>query len=306
MADTFQRDFLDSSALARLSRLVVGARAPMIGSVSGIHKSAHRGSSVEFAEYRKYVPGDDTKHLDWRVYARTDRFYMKEFEADTNLRCYLVLDTSASMGFTGKNGSKFDFARRMVATLAYLLSHQGDAVGLLCFADKAVREVPPRYTPAHLKGIFDVLAAAEPAGSTEIVETIHNLAEKARQRALVIVFSDFFTEVAPLLDCFQHMRFKKHDLAIFHMLDRTELDFDFDRPIRFVDIEGSFAMITDPAVVRSGYQAELTRYMDAMKHGCEEFSVDYQRVFTDADYETVLAAFLLQRMRRSGATGHRS
>ncbi|MEI6809708.1 MAG: DUF58 domain-containing protein, partial [bacterium] len=168
-----------------------------------------------------------------------------------------------------------------------------------------VREIQPRYTPSHLKSIFDVLADTEPAGKTEIVETIHNLAEKARQRALVVVFSDFFTDVPALLDCFQHMRFKNHDLAIFHMLDRTEIDFEFDRPIRFVDIEGSFAMVTDPAVVRAGYQQELTRYLDAMKHGCEEFNVDYQRVFTDANYETVLAAFLLQRMRRSSASGHR-
>ena len=305
MPDAFQKDFLDSGALARLSRLVVGARTPMIGSVTGIHKSAHRGSSVEFAEYRKYVPGDDPKHLDWRVYARTDRFYMKGFEADTNLRCYLVLDSSASMGFAGKSGNKFDFAKRMVATLAYLLAHQGDAVGLLCFADRTVRDVPPRHTPAHLKSIFDVLAEARPAGKTDIVGTLHGLAEKARQRALVVVFSDFFTEVGPLLDGFQHMRFRKHDLAIFHMMDRMELDFEFDRPIRFVDMEDSFAIVTDPAVVRSGYRRELTRHLDGMKHGCEEFNVDYQRVFTDADYETVLAAFLLQRMRKSSVSGHR-
>ena len=276
---------------------------PMLGGVTGIHKSATRGSSVEFAEYRKYVPGDDMRHVDWRVYARSDRFYMKEFEADTNLRCYLVLDTSASMAFAGGRQSKFEYARRLAATLAYLLIHQGDAVGLLCFANKVLRDIPPRHAPAHLKNIFDGLASAEPAGRTEIVRTIHELAEKAKQRALVVVFSDFFAEIEPLLDCFQHMRFRKHDLAVFHLLDRQEIDFPFGRPIRFIDMETGFAMLTDPSVVQAGYQRELDRYLAAIKRGSEEFNADYQRVFTDMDYEKILAGFLLQRFRKKQERG---
>jgi len=269
----------------------------MSGGVTGIHKSATRGSSVEFAEYRKYVPGDDIKHVDWQVYARTDRFYMKEFEADTNLRCYIVLDCSNSMSFSTDHGSKFEYARRLAATLAYILVHQGDSVGLLCFADGAVRDIPPRRAPSHLKHIFDTLGDVKPAGKTELVQTIHDLAERIAQRALVIVLSDCFTEVPPLLDCFQHMRFRKHDLAVFHLLDRQELDFEFDRPIRFMDIEGTFSMVTDPSVVQGGYRRELDRYLESMKLGCREFGVDYRRVLTDTDYEKVLAAFLLQRMR---------
>jgi len=299
LAAPTDRDFLDSAVLSRLSRLTISARMPMIGSVTGIHRSATRGSSVEFAEYRKYVPGDDVRSLDWRVYARSDRFYMKEFEADTNLRCHLVLDCSASMSFAGAHGSKFDYARKLAATLAYLLVHQGDAVGLIGFSDRTVQELPPRHTPSHLKNIFDTLAALEPAGSTEAVKTIHNLAEKIRQRALVIIFSDFFTEVGPLLDCFQHMRFRKHDLAVFHLLDRQELEFEFDRPIRFSDLESSFAMVTDPSVVRAGYRREVDQYLSSIQRGCEEFGVDYHRVLVNADYEKVLAGFLLQRMRRA-------
>ena len=296
MAYVDSRAFLDAAVLARLSRLTLSARGPMNGSVTGIHKSATRGSSVEFAEYRKYVPGDDIKHVDWQVYARTDRFYMKEFEADTNLRCTIVLDSSASMSFDAGHGSKFDYARRLAATLAYLLVHQGDSVGLLCFADGAVRDIPPRHTPSHLKHIFDTLSDVTPGGKTDMVQTIHDLAERIRQRALVIVLSDCFTEIPPLLDCFQHMRFRKHDLAVFHLLDRQELNFDFDRPIRFVDIEGSFNMITDPSIIQSGYRQELDRYLETLKLGCREFGVDYRRVVTDTDYEKVLAAFLLQRM----------
>ena len=305
MAAMAHRDFLDSTVLARLSRLTLDARQPMIGSVTGIHKSAHRGSSVEFAEYRKYVPGDDTRRLDWRVFARTDRFYMKEFEADTNLRCVLALDTSASMGFGSGEETKFTYARRAAATLAYMLSNQGDAVGLLRFDEKAVQDIPPRHSPAHLRHVFNALADASPQGKTDVVQVLHDLAEKTPQRALIVVFSDFFTDVEPLLDAFQHMRFRKHDLVIFHLLDKQELEFTFDRPIRFIDIETNFGMITDPAVIHSGYRDALDRYLKTFQKGCREFGVDYHRVTIDTDYEQVLAAFLLQRMRKGQAGGER-
>lgn len=302
MAGEAHREFLDSAVLARLSRLALNAREAMLGSVTGIHRSATRGSSVEFAEYRKYVPGDDIRHVDWRVYARTDRFFMKEFEADTNLRCLLLLDASASMGFAAKHGTKFDYARRLAATLAYLLVHQGDAVGLVLFNERGTVEIPPRRSPAHLKAVFDALAAAEPQGRTTLLETVHAYAEKARRRALVVLLSDCFTEPAPLLDGFQHMRFQKHDLAVFHLLDRLEIDFSFGRPMRFADLEGPFQMITDPAVVAQGYREALDAYLESVARGSREFGVDYQRVVTDAGYEQVLAAFLLQRLR-AGAGG---
>ena len=302
--ESIHREFLDSAVLARLSALTVNARTPMLGSVTGIHRSATRGSSVEFAEYRKYVPGDDIKHLDWRVYARTDRFYMKEFEADTNLRCVLVVDTSHSMAFAGKTGvSKLDYAKRLAATLAYLLVHQGDAVGLTCFADKAVTEIPPRRSPSHLRHIFDTIATVQAHGPSAIVEMLHEIAEKVRRRALVVVVSDFFTEVDPLLNAFQHMRFQKHDLAVFHLLDRQEIDFNFDRPIRFVDLESRFQMLTDPALIAGGYRAEVDAYLAAMGRGSREFGVDYHRVMLDDDYEKVLAAFLLGRLRKAPGAG---
>lgn len=298
MPSEAKREFLDSAVLARLQGLTVSARTPMLGGVTGIHRSATRGASVEFAEYRKYVAGDDIRHVDWRVYGRTDRFYMKEFEADTNLRCYLAIDTSASMGFGGAHGTKFDYARRLAATLAHLLALQGDAVGLLGFAEGNTREVPPRHSPAHLRHVYDALGDLKPAGGSAIARSLHDLAERARQRALIIVFSDFFADPDELLDSFQHMRFRKHDLAVFHLLDRQEADFMFDRAIRFADMESSFVMITDPVVIRENYLAEFDRYLTALQTGSREFRVDYRRVFTDANYEKVLAAFLLDRMRK--------
>ncbi len=300
------REFLDSAVLARLSRLSVNARAPMLGTVTGIHRSATRGSSVEFAEYRKYVPGDDVRHVDWRVYARTDRFYMKEFEADTNLRCMLVFDTSGSMAFAGRHGSRLAYARRLAATLAYLLAHQGDAIGLLCVGAKDAREIPPRRSPAHLKVLFDELAGLKPHGQADLVTALHGLADRLRRRALVLVFSDLFAEVEPLMRAFRHLRFQRHDVAAFHLLDDEEMAFEFDRPIRFVDLESPFQLVTDPAVIASDYRRELDGWLGGLQRGCREFGVDYQRVTTDQDYEKVLAAFLLPRMRRRQGPGGRA
>src|SRR5438552_10279698 len=181
------RSFLDPAVLSRLASVPLSARRPMLGNVSGRHPSPHRGSSVEFAEYRKYVPGDDLRRLDWRAYGRSDRFYVKEFEADTNLRCCLVLDTSGSMDFGSAGVTKIEYARRIAGALGYLALLQGDAVGLSCVADGVVRNVPPKRNPAHLTTVFDILEQAKPRGETQIVPVLHELAETIRQRALIAI-----------------------------------------------------------------------------------------------------------------------
>jgi uncharacterized protein (DUF58 family) len=290
---------LDADVLARLMGQPLLARFPMEGSVSGHHKSPHRGSSVEFAEYRNYVPGDDTRRLDWRVLARTDRYYLKEFEAETNLRCYLVLDTSASMGFTGQHGRRIDYARRLIASLAYLTVHQGDAAGLVCAGEKKIIEIPPKRNASHLPLIYETLEKMEPRGETGLIQTLHELAETARRRALVMVFSDFFCEPKWLLSAFQHLRFQKHDLAVFHLLDPMELSFSFDRPVRFEDVENSFSMVTEPAAIREEYLLQLSRYLELMRAGCLEFNADYRQVLTSQSYEKVLADFLVERARNA-------
>ena len=298
MADPVPRDFLDTAVLARLARLPFCPRAPVVCNVAGAHKSPHRGSSVEFAEYRKYVKGDDIRHIDWRVYARSDRFYMKEFEADTNLRCYLVVDCSRSMLFAGAGPTKLDLARRLAGTLAHMLVDQGDAVGLLCFNDRILHDIPPRRTPSHLRHIFDTLGSVKAQGKTDVVGVLHALAEKISRRAVVLVFSDFFTPIDPLMGCFKHIQFRKHDLAVFHMLDPEELSFTFDRPVRFTDMESSYGIITDPALMRERYLEQIDSYLAAIRSGCAEFNVDYQRTLVSQDYEQLLASFLLQRIRR--------
>jgi len=293
-----RHEFLDPKALARLARGQVHARLPMSGSMSGQHRSPHKGSSVEFAEYRKYVPGDDIRLLDWHVYARTDRFYLKEFEADTNLRAYFVLDASASMSFAGKGESKLAYARKMIAAMAWLLVQQGDAVGLSCFSDKALIDIPARRNAAHLRNIFDGLADLKPEGPTALPAALHKLAEKIPQRSLVVIFSDYFTPLDELLSCLQHLRFRKNDLAVFHLLDRAELDFNFSHPTRFVDMETASALLTEPETIRARYFSELHRFLDELKSGCREFKAEYRRVVTDEDYEKAIANFLIERAHK--------
>ena len=299
MPEPSAQPLIEADVVGRLMGQPLLARFPMEGSVSGHHRSPHRGSSVEFAEYRNYVPGDDIRRLDWRVFARTDRYYLKEFEAETNLRCYVVLDCSGSMGFTGEHGTRLDYAKRLAATLSYLIINQGDAAGLLQVTKKTATEIPPRRNASHLQVILDTLGQARPTGETRLVPMLHELAEKARRRALVVILSDCFCDGDALRDALQHLRFQKHDLALFHLLDPLELDFDFDRPVRFVDMEGSQSIITEPATVRAEYQAQLKRFLGKLRDDCHEFNADYRRVTLDQPYGEVMANFLTERARHS-------
>jgi len=294
--DRQPRRFLDPQALARLAAVPLVARRPMIGGVSGRHASPHRGSSVEFAEYRKYVPGDDLRRLDWRAFGRSDRHYVKEYEADTNLRLCLVLDTSGSMGFSaGGRPPKIDVARQICGTLAYLAAQQGDAVGLACVASSVVRTLPPRRSPAHLRLVLDLLEEARPAGGTRLPELLHELAETIRQRALVVIVSDLFVDPQPLATSLSHLAFRRHDVAVFHLLDPQELDFPFTRPTRFLDLEGGGAVFADPAEIADRYHRALEAYLATVRGVMLESAVDYHRVLTDGGFEPPLARFLVGR-----------
>jgi uncharacterized protein (DUF58 family) len=298
--DRRARSFLDPQVVSRLAGFPLFARRPMQGTVSGRHPSPHRGSSVEFAEYRKYVAGDDLRRLDWRAYGRSDRFYVKEFEADTNLRCCFVLDTSGSMDFGSRGLSKIEFARRLAATLGYIALEQGDAVGLSCVAGGIVRNIPPRRNPAHLMALFDVLEETRPRGETRLVPILHELAETIRQRALIVILSDLFVDAEELRPCFQHLRFRRHDVAVFHLLDPQELGFDFRRPMRFLDMEGGPAIFAEPNEIAERYHRALGGYLAALQQVVLESAVDYHRVSIDADYEQTLIRFLVGRTRSRG------
>ena len=287
--------FIEPKVIARLKSLPFHSRMPMLGSVTGMHRSPHRGSSLEFAEYRKYVPGDDTRRLDWRAYGRSDRYYIKEFEADTNLRLCLVVDTSGSMNYSNGGQSKLEFAQRLCGSLAYLAANQGDAVGLYCAGENFDRQISPKRNSSHLKVILDELSVVEAHGTTGLVAALHEAAERIRQRALVIVVSDLFVQPAELADCFQHLRFRKHDAVVFHLLEQAELDFDFDRPMRFRDLEGGAPVLADPSIVANDYRKAVQEYLAGIKDVMRDAAVDYQRLSLDQNYGDVLAKFLMGR-----------
>lgn len=299
-SDPRPRSFLDPLVLSRLANFPLFARKPMQGNVSGRHPSPHRGSSVEFAEYRKYVPGDDLRRLDWRAYGRSDKHFIKEFEADTNLRCCLVLDTSGSMDFGSGGVTKIEYARKIAAALGHIALQQGDAVGLACVAKGLVRNLPPRRNPAHLSTIFDILEQAKPHGETRLVPVLHELAETIRQRALIVILSDLFVEPSDLKGCFEHLRFRHHDVAIFHLLDPRELSFSFRRPMRFLDMEGGPSIFAEPNEIADRYQKALGGYLDGLKQVVLESGIDYHRISIDDDYEQVLIRFLVGRTRLKG------
>lgn len=300
MAEQIKRDFLSAKVLSRLAGLPLHARFPMLGGVAGRHRSPIRGSSLEFAEYRKYVPGDDTRRLDWRAWGRSDRFYIKEFEADTNLRMCLVVDTSGSMDFGLHGTTKLQYARSIAGTLSYLAAGQGDAVGLYCAGTDFHTEIPPKRNATHLGVVLDELAAMKATGETGLVAALHEAAEKVAQRALVIVISDLFVQPEELKSCFQHLRFRKHDTVVFHLLEESELDFDFDRPMRFLDMEGGAPILADPSLIANQYRRSLDKYLTGVKEVIRDAAVDYHRVCIHEPYDKVLARFLLGRTPKKG------
>lgn len=297
MSDRAHRpqSFVDPKVLARLAGIGLHARTPMLGNVSGRHRSPIRGSSLEFAEYRKYVAGDDPRRLDWRAWGRSNRFYIKEFEADTNLRLCLIVDTSGSLNYAASGASKLDLARSLAGTLAYLAANQGDAVGLYGAGTDFHTVIRPRRNAAHLRVILDHIAALKATGGTGLAETLHQAAESIGQRALVVILSDLFLDPEELGRCFQHLRFRKHDVAVFHLLDQSEIDFRFDRPTRFVDLEGGAAVLTDPLLVGRQYREAMRRYLADLTALVREAAVDYHRVNLGDAVGEVLSRFLIGR-----------
>lgn len=300
VGDKQQRRFLDYGILSRLSAVPLMARQAMIGSVSGRHLSPHKGSSVEFAEYREYAPGDDLRRLDWRAYARSDRFYVKEFEADTNLRCSLFLDTSGSMGYGSHGVTKLEYAIRIAATMSYLAVLQGDAVGLSCAGEETVTSLPPRRSASHLCNLFDQLEKSSSRGGTQLVKSLHELAETTKQRALVVVVSDLFVRPDELAHCFEHFRFRKHDLAVFHVLDPQEVNFAFSRPTRFIDLEGGDPIFAEPNAIEARYRSAMQTYLSDVSQVMRTAGVDYYRTTTDVSHEKCMAEFLIRRSQLGG------
>jgi len=275
----------------------VRARTVVEGFVAGLHKSPYKGFSVEFAEHRQYMPGDPPKTIDWKVYGKSDRFYVKEFEEETNLRAYLVIDGSASMGFTTGEVSKFDYARYLAAALSYLMIRQQDSVGMLLFDEEIRKFIPPRSAGRHLHIILNELENARAASTTGLAATLHRLAERVKRRGLVILMSDLFDDQEKVLFALRHFRHKKNEVVLFHILDPAERDFAFQREAVFEDMETADRMLVRPWEIRNEYRDAVRDWMDRYSRICREIGVDYVPMHTETPFDTALLAYLEKRSR---------
>lgn len=287
--------YLSPADAARVSRLQLVARRVVEGVIAGRHKSPHRGFSVEFSEHRDYAPGDELRHLDWRASARSDRHYVKLFEQETNLRATLVLDTSASMGFGSP--PKIDYARHLAACLAYLLAKQQDLAGLFAAGEAVQAKLPPGSSAAHLDRLFRSLEAIEARGQTDLPRHLHALAERLPRRSLVIVLSDLWVDPAALIASLRHLRQRRHQAMVLHLLDRAEIDLPYDRRVTLADLETGESLTIDPAEVRDAYQRQVREYLAAVRRACGDGDVAYHELFVDEPYDAALARLLGQSRR---------
>ncbi|MEO0116663.1 MAG: DUF58 domain-containing protein [candidate division WOR-3 bacterium] len=289
--------FLLPEVIAKIRGLDLKARLVCEGFLTGLHKSPFKGFSVEFSEYRPYIPGDDLRLIDWKVYGRTDRFYVREYEAETNLRAYLLLDASGSMAYASKGISKFEYASYLGASLAYLLLKQRDSVGLLTFTTKMESFIPPSQSPAHLYNILKVLDNQKTGGETNLSETFYQLAQRIKRRGLIIILSDLFDDKEKVLSAIRLFRYKKHEVLVFQILDKEEKEFSFSEPAVFKDLETGKEITLDPRVLRKDYQSLFARFVSYYKRSLAEANVDYNLIFTDMPFDRALFAYLEKRSR---------
>jgi len=291
---------LDPRTLARLEGLELRARRIVEGYVAGLHRSPYQGFSNEFAQHREYTPGDDLRYVDWKVFGKSDRFYLKQFEEETNLICYLLLDTSESMRYQGPGAafSKLAYAQCAAASLAYLVLHQRDAVSLVTFDDEVRQLIRPSSNPTQLKQLLRVMEEATAARKTRTGPIFHDLAERFARRGIVVIFSDLFDDVEAMLAGLKHFRHRRHDVIVFHVLDPAEVDFPFQRVTMFKGLEGLGEVVTEPRGLRAAYQQEVQSFLKRVRTGCRAQQIDYLMVRTDQPLETVLTAFLSARKKR--------
>jgi uncharacterized protein (DUF58 family) len=294
--ETTQR-LLDSQMLARLQRQPLRARGIVEGYTSGAHRSPFHGFSIEFAEHREYAPGDDLRYLDWKVFGRTDKYYLKQFEEETNLVCHLLLDTSQSMQYRSQAApmSKLEYARRAAAALAYLVLHQQDSVGLVAFDSEIRRLVRASSNPSHLKDILQVMEETSAERKTSIGPILHDLAERLKKRGIVIVLSDLFDDVDSMMTGLKHLRHHRHEVILMHVLDPAEVDFPFEQITLFRGLESLPSVLVEPRALRRGYLAEFGRYLRELQAGCRAQAIDYVPMRTDQSLEVVLASYLASR-----------
>ncbi|MDH7514386.1 MAG: DUF58 domain-containing protein [Bacteroidota bacterium] len=299
MAD--QDTFLLPEVISRLSSMELRARLVVEGFIAGLHKSPYHGFSVEFAEHRQYMPGDEIRRIDWKVLGRTDRFYIKQYEEETNLKAYLLVDTSLSMAYRGGGPvTKLAYAAYTAAALAYLMVRQQDAVGLVTYDETVRKYIPPHATKVYLKNILAELEHLEAGGKTGMRRALNTVADRIRRRGLVLVFSDLFDEPANVLQALKHFRYNQHEVVVFHVLDPRERDFRFGRDAIFRDMESGEELMTQPYQIQRAYREAMNDFISFYRNQCREQRIDYVTLDTATPFDTALLEYLHKRRRIGG------
>ncbi|MFA4945286.1 MAG: DUF58 domain-containing protein [Lentisphaeria bacterium] len=291
--------YLSTEVLARVSNMQLLAKAIVEGFLLGLHRSPFHGSSVEFSEYRQYTAGEEIKHIDWKVYAKTDRYYIKRFEAETNLACHILLDASASMSYKSRADglSKLQYGASLAACLAYFMIGQRDATGLTIFDNQIRAALPPRLGPTHLQRVLTELDGLKPGGDTDLAGPMNAMAEGLKRRGLVIIISDLLANVEGLRTALSRFRFQGHDLIVFHILDDAELTFPFDALTEFTDLETGQATVVSPAGMKATYLRELKKFLGDVQKACADVKADYGLFNTQSPLELALSEYLHRRSR---------
>lgn len=289
--------FFDPEGLARVGHLEMVARQVVEGFLTGRHRSPYHGFSVEYLDHRAYTPGDEMRTLDWKILARSDKYFVKLFEDETNLRAYILLDCSNSMAFKSGKLSKLEYGSFLAAALTYMLLRQNDAVGLTLF-DRQVRlHMPAKARPTQFRRVLDLLEDIEPGGDTDVGAILHEVAERIKRRGLVIVISDLIDNEEAIASGLQHFRHNNHEVIVYHVMDDAELTFPYERLTRFKDMEGGGRVVANPKSLRARYLARIGAFTDRVKKDCLERNIDYNLVNTKQPYDVSLAACLDKRSR---------
>ena len=290
--------YLQPAVVAQLANMELRARFVVEGFITGLHKSPYHGFSVEFTEHRQYMPGDEIKHIDWKAYGKTDRFYIKQFEEETNLKSYIIVDASRSMGYASKgNLKKFEYASYIAAALSFMMIEQRDAVGLTLF-DEGIRvSLPPRATRSYLKEILKELESAQPANKTGTSASLNLIAEQIKRRGLVIVLSDLFDKPESVMTALKHFRHKGHEVVVMQVLDPLERSFAFDSDAIFKDLETQEELMTQPWHIQKAYQQSMQEFLDFYKRRCRDNNIDYVLLDTSTPFDKALFQYLNKRKR---------
>jgi len=300
VTQTLPGDFVDPATLMQLKSLELRAKHVVQGFMTGLNRSPYHGFSVEFTEYRQYTQGDDLRHLDWKLYARTDRYYLKRFEDETNLRCLLLLDASKSMNFGSIAYTKSEYARTLAATFAYFLSTQRDAVGLASFASEIMDFIPPRYRSGHLRRLLVSLEKTAEGSSTHLAKPLEQIAERLNKRGMLVLISDLLAPLETLEVSLGSLTVRGQDVVVFHILDPEELNFQFTVPELFIDLETDRRLYVDPVAIRREYMARFGEHLKAIEGICSRLGLVYHRLSTDTPLETALPEVIRVRMQSRG------